>query len=148
MRVLIDTNVLVRLSHLSSPQQPIAANALRRLHDEGHELRTVPQVLYEYWAVASRREEHNGLGFAIPVVHSQIHDWRILFPVLKDERGILDPWQQIALDHSVIGKQVHDARLVAAMKRHGLTHILTFNGSDFRRFAGVEVLDPAAVPSS
>jgi hypothetical protein len=34
MRILVDTNVLVRLVHLSNPQQPIAANALRRLHEQ------------------------------------------------------------------------------------------------------------------
>ncbi|MCG6133823.1 MAG: hypothetical protein MET45_04030 [Nostoc sp. LLA-1] len=30
---------------------------------------------------------------------------------------------------------VHDARLVAVMCVHGLTHILTFNISDFTRYS-------------
>ncbi|MEX0641079.1 MAG: hypothetical protein WD468_00180 [Pirellulales bacterium] len=45
----------------------------------------------------------------------------------------------------VKGKPAHDARLVAAMTRHSITHILTFNVDDFRRFSGIEVLQPQTV---
>jgi predicted nucleic acid-binding protein len=31
------------------------------------------------------------------------------------------------------------------MQVHGLTAILTFNPSDFRRYAGIEVVEPAAI---
>ena len=36
--------------------------------------------------------------------------------------------------------QVHDTRLVAAMKVHGLSHILTFNVKDFKRFVDITVI--------
>ena len=39
----------------------------------------------------------------------------------------------------------HDARLVAAMRRHGTAHILTFNEIDFRRYPEITVLTPAAI---
>ena len=35
-------------------------------------------------------------------------------------------------------------RLVAAMRTHGMTQLLTFNGRDFRRL-GATVIDPASV---
>ena len=35
----------------------------------------------------------------------------------------------------------------AVMQTHGITHILTPNGSDFARYPGVTVLDPAGVPA-
>ena len=38
--------------------------------------------------------------------------------------------------------QVHDARLAAAMLAHGLTHILTFNADDFRRYPGIVPITP------
>lgn len=47
--------------------------------------------------------------------------------------------------HAVGGKNAHDARLVAAMLAHGLTHLLTFNAADFRRFTAVTVADPSGV---
>jgi predicted nucleic acid-binding protein len=45
----------------------------------------------------------------------------------------------------VIGGQVYDARLVAAMIMHGVRRILTFNTGDFARY-GIEVIHPSAVP--
>jgi predicted nucleic acid-binding protein len=142
MKVLVDTNVLVRTAHVGHGDQALAIAALERLRNERHELRTVPQVLYEYWAVATRPPDKNGLGFGVEEVDRQIREFQILFPTLRDERGILDPWQKLALDYQVLGKQAHDAHLVAAMQRHALTHLLTFNVEHFRRFAGVELLDP------
>ena len=51
------------------------------------------------------------------------------------------------MDHDVSGVQVHDARLVASMIAHNVTRILTFNVTDFERYAdeGIEVVNPAAV---
>lgn len=48
---------------------------------------------------------------------------------------------------AVSGVQVHDARLVAAMQAHNITHILTFNTSDFTRYAslGIVPVDPATI---
>jgi hypothetical protein len=42
--------------------------------------------------------------------------------------------------------QVHDARLVAVMRVHGLTHVLTFNPTDFTRYPGITVVRPQDVP--
>jgi hypothetical protein len=41
--------------------------------------------------------------------------------------------------------QVHDARLVALMQVHGITHILTLNGADFARYPGIVPIDPASL---
>ena len=116
-----------------------------RLRDDQYELRTVPQVLYEYWSVATRPTSENGLGFAATLVAEDVERFKTLFSVLRDERGVLEPWQKLVRDHSITGKQSHDARLVAAMERHGLTHLLTFNLGDFRRFTGIALLDPTVL---
>jgi predicted nucleic acid-binding protein len=145
MRILVDTNVLARLAHKSHPHTAAANAAIHQLWADGHELRIVPQVLYEYWSVATRPIEQNGLGFATDVVDADIQQFSRVFSVLRDERGILEPWRTIAAAHNVQGKQAHDVRLVAAMQRHALTHLLTFNVADFQRYAGVELLDPQSV---
>lgn len=46
------------------------------------------------------------------------------------------------MTHGVSGKKSHDARLVAAMRVHKLTHVLTFNVDDFQRFPGVVPIRP------
>lgn len=142
MRVLVDTNVLARVAHKNHPHTPVASAALQYLWSGGHELRIVPQVLYEYWSVATRPAGENGLGFTAEVADADVSNFKRVFAVLRDERGVLEPWQAIVLRGRVLGKQSHDARMVAAMQRHGLTHLLTFNVADFRRYSEIEVLDP------
>ncbi len=50
--------------------------------------------------------------------------------------------------YAIQGKAAHDARLVAAMQKHGVSQLLTFNGADFRRYLEIEVLDPEAIISN
>jgi predicted nucleic acid-binding protein len=148
MRILVDTNVLARIAHKNHPHTAIAAAALQRLWAGGHELRIVPQVLYEFWVVATRPVLNNGLGFSAAVADADVSNFKRVFSVLRDERGILDRWQQLAASSAVIGKQAHDTRLVAAMLRHDLTHLLTFNADDFRRYTAIQLLDPHALAST
>ena len=51
-------------------------------------------------------------------------------------------WRKIVVERSVLGVQVHDARLAAAMYVHRVSHILTLNVTDFGRFGGLTVLHP------
>jgi len=88
----------------------------------------------------------NGLGMSREAARSEICRLSTpLFSLLLDERAILPRWMDIVFDYDVKGKPAHDARLVAAMFRHGLTHVLTFNGKDFARYTGVTVVTPEAV---
>lgn len=71
--------------------------------------------------------------------------WRQVFKLLRDERGIFESWSALVEFHDVKGKNAHDARLVAAMQRHNLTHLLTFNQSDFTRFTNINALTPSDI---
>jgi hypothetical protein len=42
----------------------------------------------------------------------------------------------------VSGTKVHDARLVAAMMVHAITHLLTLNAGGFARYPGVSAVHP------
>jgi predicted nucleic acid-binding protein len=44
-----------------------------------------------------------------------------------------------------MGVQVHDARLVAAMKAHGVTRILTINVTDFSRYPNIRAFAPTDI---
>jgi predicted nucleic acid-binding protein len=145
VRILLDTNVLLRVSDPNHAHHPQAAAAVDSLDADGHELRTVPQNLYEYWVVATRPLADNGLGFTSHEVQPYLARIKGLFPLLRDERGILDRWEALVSTLDVRGRKAHDARLVAAMQRHGLTHILTFNDADFARYSGITVLTPRSV---
>ena len=46
-----------------------------------------------------------------------------------------------------MGVNVHDARLVATMLVHGLTHIVTFNIRDFTRYTEITAVHPREIAS-
>jgi predicted nucleic acid-binding protein len=96
--------------------------------------------------VVTRPASENGLDMPPADVDKAIDYWLDLFTLFRDERGIFSTWREIVRRHNVIGKSAHDSRLVAAMKRHGLAHLLTFNIADFQRYEGIEILDAQGVP--
>lgn len=53
--ILLDTNVLGRLTDDTDPQYSISRNAIQTLFVHGEVPVVVPQNLYEFWAVATRR---------------------------------------------------------------------------------------------
>ncbi len=145
MKILVDANVLLRLAQASNPQHSEAYSVLMLLEESGFELCLVPQILYEYWVVATRPITVNGLGLVPSEVDRLLLDLLDDYSLLKDERGVFTRWHELVVTHSVKGKTAHDARIAAAMFRHGLTNLLTFNKPDFERFTGIEVFTPAEI---
>jgi predicted nucleic acid-binding protein len=145
MNVLIDTNILIRLEDSLDPRHAEAMAAVERLKRDGHDCQIVPQNLYEFWVVATRPVEYNGLGLDTEKTEDAVRGWMSFFRLRLDERGIFRNWFQLVAAYQVRGKIGHDARLVAAMQRHGLTNLLTFNGADFARFPSISVFTPMDV---
>lgn len=65
--------------------------------------------------------------------------------MLEGLPGVSDTWEQLVAKHQVVGKQAHDANLVATMLVHGVTRLLTFNGADFKRYSEIEVIEPVNI---
>jgi predicted nucleic acid-binding protein len=143
MSVFVDTNIFLRSVQPSHPLHGVAVSTVASLIALGTPLMVTPQIMAEFWNVASRPVEHNGLGFP----HAQAHEELIrleAFVVLLDETAeVYAEWKQLVVAHGITGVKVHDARLVAAMKAHGIGRLLTFNGRDFERYPGIEVLTPS-----
>ena len=70
-----------------------------------------------------------------------------LTEVKSESRAAFEEWKRLIVSYSVRGAQVYDARITAAMNVYGITHLLTFNGSDFKRFRGITILEPKVVAS-
>jgi predicted nucleic acid-binding protein len=145
MNVLVDTNILLRATEAAHPQHRLTVEALDLFWTQNHELVIVPQILYEYWVVATRPVVNNGLGLSCEEVSDWLSAFRRIYRLFRDERTIFPIWQDLVTRLSIKGKPAHDARLVAAMIRHSVTHLLTYNTSDFKRFAEVTAVSPAKV---
>jgi predicted nucleic acid-binding protein len=146
---LLDANVLVRLANSTDALHTTALNAVDELDRRGEILHRTPQTLIEFRNVATRPVNLNGLGMATVDVEVEVAAYESQFPLLEDTPDIYPAWKAMVSALVVTGKQVHDARLVAVCHVHGITHLLTFNTTDFARFSsygpGLVVVDPATV---
>lgn len=62
---------------------------------------------------------------------------------MPNESAATLQWERLVRQYGVRGRAVHDAQLVAVMLTHGITHLLTLNDADFRRYADeITVLHP------
>lgn len=148
MRILIDTNILLRIADPAHTIHTVAVNATATLRKMSHELFIVPQTLYEFWAVSTRTVQANGLGMTTLEAEKLISGFCQLFRLLRDERSIFERWRVLVTAFEVRGVNSYDARLAAAMQRHGIAHLLTLNPSDFRRFDHITVIDPHGVETA
>jgi predicted nucleic acid-binding protein len=145
MSYLADSNILSRLSQKQSPHHAIARRAVISLRKQGEEICLVPQNFIEFWAVATRPIISNGLGLTIDETQYEVRKFKRLFTLYDDEPNIFAEWENLVANYQVSGKNVHDTRLVAAMIRHKITHLLTFNTKDFKRFNQITVVDPQSL---
>jgi predicted nucleic acid-binding protein len=147
MSFLIDTNILLRSADPDHSMYPDAINATTSLRSQGHSLCIIPQNLIEFWNVYTRPADRNGLGHSPGEAAAEVNRLKGLFLLLPDRLAIYSEWERLVLSHGVKGVNVHDARLVAAMLVHGLTHILTFNVKDFARYGEVTAVHPMEMRS-
>lgn len=147
--ILIDTNLLGRMTDSTDPQCAVTRTAFHILLSRREQLIIVPQNLYEFWAVATRRfgappKGQNGLGMTCNQASLWITFFQRRLKLLSDRADLVDRWHTLVKTHGIIGLKSHDARIVAAMQSHGISRILTFNASDFKAFP-ITVVDPASV---
>ncbi len=145
MAYLPDTSVVLRLNEPSNLFCEIVKNCLDKLRRNGEELVIVPQVLVEFWIVATRPKSVNGLGLTIDEAEKELENLQRIFTVLTESERIFDEWKSLVTKHKVSGKVAHDARIVAAMTVHKIENILTLNAGDFKRFAEITAVEPQEV---
>jgi len=126
------------------PTQPSPGYCLRN-----EVLHITPQNLIEFRNVATRPKAVNGLGLSAVEAESKAAVFEASFSLLAETADIFPAWKSLVSALGVIGKQVHDARLVAVCRVHRVSHFLTFNTNHFAALAtatpGLTIVDPAMV---
>lgn len=145
MIIVVDANLMLRYVETTATHHPFAVASVAHFKSSGDELRALPQCFYEFWVVATRPVANNGLGLSTVQAELEMTGMEALFPMVLDPATLYANWRALVVAHDCKGKVAHDARIVAAMQAHGLTHLLTFNIPDFTRYPGIIVLDPRAI---
>jgi predicted nucleic acid-binding protein len=141
-RYLIDSNILIRWVRTVDPGYPVADAALDRLMLSGDDLCYTSQNLGEFWNAMTRPANRNGYGLSPVDANRCAISIESRLRLLTDTPAVHREWRRLLVDYSISGVQVHDARLVASMRIHGVKRILTFNVKDFARFDGIEAVHP------
>lgn len=145
MPYLADTNILLRWVSPADPQHSLAVNSVKALQRRGEVVHITPQNLIEFWGVATRPVAVNGLGMSSAEAEREVESLEQLFPLVPDSSTVYAQWKKLVSAAGVSGVKVHDARLAAVMLVNGLTHVLTFNTDDFKRFPGITAVNPQNV---
>src|SRR5438105_2579887 len=147
--ILLDTNLLGRMTDSADPQCAVARKAVHGLLSKRERLIVVPQNLYEFWTVATRKPGpppagQNGLGMKVEQASQWLVFFQRRFTLLPDREELPARWHALVKDLGIKGVRSHDARLVAAMQSYGITQLLTFNADDFKDFP-ISVIDPTSI---
>jgi len=142
---LVDTNVLLRSVQHHSPSYREARSAVVTLLRRGERLCIFPQNVVEFWSVATRPAQNNGLGLSLAQADWYVSRLEAILTLLNETPNIYREWRDLVRTHSITGVHVHDARLVAAMNVYAITSILTFDVDDFKRYPGIRVTHPGDV---
>jgi predicted nucleic acid-binding protein len=138
---LVDTNVVLRLLAENDPLHHVANRIIEASLRAQHRLYLAPQVIMESWVVLTRPQNVNGFGWGVDLAREALGGALEYFHFLPETADVFAEWWRLVAT-GVRGKRAHDARLVALMRVHGLARILTFNGSDFDAFDGIDVVSP------
>jgi predicted nucleic acid-binding protein len=149
MAHLLDTSILGRLANTADAMHGVAAHAVLELHQCGEILHVTAQSFVEFRNMATRPKAANGLGLSAVDAEGKAAVFEGRFSLLAETPDIYPSWKALVGALGIIGKQVHDARLVAVCHVHGVTHLLTFNLGHFGRMAGfgpgIVIVDPATI---
>jgi predicted nucleic acid-binding protein len=142
---LVDTNVLLRTARRNDPQHKLVKTTVAKLASENTVLHYTHQNIAEVWNAMTRPVSRNGFGLAIEKAEREVRVIEAGMTLLPDSEATYREWRDLVVRYAVSGVQVHDARLVATMRVHGIRHILTLNGDDFRRYQEIMVLHPEEI---
>jgi predicted nucleic acid-binding protein len=145
MSVLIDSNILLRRAQPSHPAHASAVESVAKLLARNTPVYFTPQNIAEFWNVATRPADKNGLGLPRDVVLAEVAIIEDLLTLLPDSPAIYSEWKRLVVQHRIVRSKVHDTRLAAVANVYGVRSILTFNARDFVRFDHLAILHPSDV---
>jgi len=144
---LLDSNILLRGVKLNHNENPLVVAAIDAILRRDAVLCYRSQNVGEFWNTCTRPLDRNGYALSPQETDRRAKFFEEKLRLLPDSLAVRNEWRKLLVAHGVSGVQVHDARLTAAMRVHGVKRILTFNDRDFARYTDIEPIHPRAVPT-
>src|SRR3954464_10591711 len=101
MRVLVDTNVLLRSSQPAHPHHAPAVTSVRTLLNGGAALCISSQTVYEFFAVATRSVADRGVGMSQDVADAELAKLLPALEVLYDGADVVRELRRLVVRHAI-----------------------------------------------
>src|ERR1700687_1310665 len=139
---LVDSNILLRWIRPDHSDYPAIISAMDGILQRDGILCYTSQNVGEFWNTCTRPADRNGYGLSPLETGRRARFFEEKLRLLPDSLAVHEEWRKLLVTHRVSGVQVHDARLVAFMRVHGVKSILTFNDRDFARYTDIKAIHP------
>lgn len=140
--VMVDTNVLLASTNTVHEHHGESRKFLLDALEQGIHLATCGQILREYLVVATRPVSVNGLGLSTMDALHNIGWLRKRQVFLEETEYVHDELIKLVGMTGLVGKNIHDANIVAVMYASGIHYLATFNTQDFSGFPGLDLFTP------
>ncbi|MCI0413855.1 PIN domain-containing protein [bacterium] len=140
--IAIDTNLLV-YAHREDSQWHAAASSVIKALAEGPSIWTIPwPCIHEFLAIVTHSKIYSPptpLSRALAQVDAWMESPSLV--LLSESEGYWKEFRSAMLAGRISGPQVHDARVAALCRFHGIDELWTAD-RDFGRFTGILVKNP------
>ena len=140
--IAVDSNVLVYAHREDSPWNERANACLVRLA-EGRALWAIPwPCVHEFFAIVTHSRIYNPptpLDAALDQIDAWMESPSLV--LLSESENYWNQARDMLKNSRVVGPQVHDARVAALCRQHGVMELWTAD-RDFGRFSGFSVRNP------
>lgn len=140
--VFLNTNVLLSATAPHRSLHQAALVVLNEWPNQAIPLAASAQVFREYLVVATRPVKVNGLGLGLEEALANLAAFRGRMRLVLEGEQAWDRLRALITKYGCLGKQIHDANLVATALASGIPRLVTANVEDFRRFIPeLEIVD-------
>lgn len=132
--ILLDTNILTCIKQTAHPDY---AKVTKRLIDyvtADEELVICPQVLYEFYVVATRPVNANGLDLSSEEAVKEVQQFQQAYSFVDDPAELFHGWRGLVKKYGTKGLPAYDTKIVAFMQAQRIKQIYTLNPTDFKRY--------------
>jgi len=113
---LVDSNVLLRWVKPDDHDYPLVVSAIDAILQRGAVLCYTSQNVAGFWNTCTRPLDRNGYGLTPAQADRRARLFEDNLRLLPDSLAVHQEWRKLLVIHNVSGVQVHDARLLAAMR--------------------------------
>lgn len=136
--ILLDTNILTCTKQAAHPEYARVTQRLLTYVMQDEELVVCPQVLYEFYVVATRpATARGGLGLSSEEALREIQSFQQTYSFVDDPTELFYSWRDLIERYGTEGLPAYDTRLVAFMQAQRIRQIYTLNSSDFNRYSDI-----------